>query len=318
MTLLKTLMPAVLATVLCSTFSAVANAQDKVRLAYFKTITLAPFYHAQEKGYFKDEGVDLEMIQVQNGSAAAAALSNGSADVAYGALQSTISARKQSLPYKVIIGLAWEKIPENPFGGLIASRRSGVTSAQDLIGKTILMNAPGGACELTWRSFLDANGIAWNQVKIITLPFSQIQAMLELGTADAACTVEPFTAIMKQSAVDPVVISHGIRADTGSRYLVDNLYATDSWIKQNAKTINAMKRALGRATQELTNNPEELHRILTREYRLPAATAQGLKFNFDFALNSDATDIQPVLSSMERYQMVEPGLTAAELIDATY
>lgn len=46
-----------------------ASAADlsKVRFAYLKTLELMPFFYGQEKGYFKDAGIDLELIAVPGG-----------------------------------------------------------------------------------------------------------------------------------------------------------------------------------------------------------------------------------------------------------
>lgn len=313
----KTFLQTISLVALCAVLGTSAYAQEKVRLAYLKTITIAPFYYAEEKGYFKAEGVDLEMIQVQTPAAAASAVASGSAEIAYVAPQTVIAARAQNQPFKIVVGLTWEKAPESVFNTILASKRSGIRSAKDLVGKTIAMNAPKGACEQQWRTLLESNGIAWDQVKVLSVPFPQDQAMLELGTADAACVVEPFTTSIKQSNVDPVVISEGILPDTNHRYLVDVLFATDTWAQQNTKAIAAIKRALARVTKELKDNPSKLRKILISKYQLPPKIVDALPVNLDFALNAKPSELQPILDSMEKYHMVKPGLKASDLLANT-
>ena len=86
-----------------------ASAQQKVRFAYLKSTTLIPFFFAIEKGYFKAEGIDLELIAVAGGPAVAAALAGGSADIGYAAPTPIAIAREQGQPYKFFIGLERER-----------------------------------------------------------------------------------------------------------------------------------------------------------------------------------------------------------------
>lgn len=313
----KTFLQILAVTALCTTLGATANAQETVRLAYLKTLSVVPIIYAQEEGYFDKEGINLEMTQVQTGPAAVSAIASGSVDIAFASPEIIIAARAQNLPYKLIIGLDWEKIPENTVSTILASKRSGVKSIKDLVGKTILMNAPGGACELRWHEWLTKNSIAWNQVKILTAPYPQTQAMLELGTVDAACGVEPFTTAIMKSRVDPVILAEGLLVDQSHRYLSDALFANDTWAQKNVKTIAAMKRALAKAASSLKNDPKKLREILVSKYRLPAESAKSIHINLDLALNIVPAEIQPILTAMEKYDMVKPGVKASDLIAET-
>ena len=291
-----------------------AHAQDKVKFAYLKTLNIIPFYYALDKGLFKAEGVDLELIPVQNGPAAAAAVVSGSAHLGDAAPTPIIVARSQNQPFKFVIGLDAESTPGKLYDTMIASKRSGAKTFKDLIGKTVLMNAPGGLCDLAWQDWLAKNQIAANQVKFLVAPFPQYQAMLELGTADAACSAEPFTSGIKQSKVEPVVLASGFLAEEKQRYMIEGVFATEAWAAQNKKTIAAVKRALARAVGELKGNKDALRKILTDEYRLPPALAESLKLNLDPPLDIDPKDLQPILAAMEKYGMVKRGISAADLV----
>lgn len=317
MKLVKAFLQGISLAAACAVLSTTAHAQEEVKLAYLKTLSSIPFYYAQEMGYFKDEGIDLELMLVQTGPAAASAVASGAADLGYAAAQIPIAARAQKLPFKLVVGLEWEQIPGHLVDTLLASKRSGVKSIKDLVGKTILMNAPGGACELRWHEWLTHNGIRWDQVKVLTAPYPQTQAMLELGTADAACGLEPFTTAIKQSRVEPVVIAEGMLVDQSKRYLIDGLFATDTWAQQNGPTIAALKRALAKSSAELKKKPEKVQEILVSEYRLPAEVAKSVEISLEPALDLQASDIQPIVDAMEKYHMLEPGLKVADLIVTT-
>lgn len=295
-------------------FSTATYAQEKVAFAYFKTTSIIPFLYAKQKGYFKSEGIDLEMIPVQAGPAAAAAIASGTAQLGYAASAPIITARSQSQPFKFIIGLDWEQTPGTLYDAMLASKRSGIKTFRDVIGKTIVMNAPGSLCELAWRDWLAKNDIEWSQVKVLTSPFPQNQAMLELGTADAVCSAPPFIDSLKASKVAPVVLGSGFLAKETRRYLMDGVFASDAWIASNTKTIAAIKRGLAKGANDLKGDKEALHKILVDEYRLPPAIAESTRINLNPVIDVDAKDILPVLQAMEKYGMVKPGLSAGDMV----
>ena len=292
----------------------VTHADDKVKFAYLKTTSMVPFFYADQKGYFKAEGVDLELIPVQNGPAVAAAVSSGSAQIGYAAPTPILIARDQGQPYKFIIGLQWERTPDQLWGPLIASERSGIKSFKDVAGKTILTGPPGGLCELAWRDWLAKSGVAWTSVKVLTNPFPQHQATLEVGNADASCTPDPFYTSIKNSKVKPVLLGMGYLAQEKRRYMIDGIFSTDAWIAANAKTIAAIKRATAKATRELNGNKEVIRKILVDDFRLPVAVADNLETDYDPELRTDPADLVPVLEALKRHGMVKPGLAVADVI----
>ena len=163
-----------------------AAAQTKVRFAYVKTLEVLPFFYAAKKGYFKDVGLDIEMIAVPGGPAVGAAIASGSADFGFAALSPVLIAREQGQPFKFFMSLEYEQTPGRLWGTIMASAKSGIKSIKDLAAKNIVLGVPGGLCELSIHDWMDKAGLAYSQARILNNPFPQMPAMLELGTADAA------------------------------------------------------------------------------------------------------------------------------------
>ncbi len=291
-----------------------AHAEEKVRVAFIRTVTLLPFYYAQQGGYFKAEGLEVELIPVQTGPAAAAALASGTADIGYAAVTPIIIARDRAQPYRFIMGLEWERTPDTYLATILASQRSGVKSMKDLPGKTILAGPPGGLCELAWRDWLAKSNIAWDQVKVLTAPFPQHQAALEVGNADAACTFEPFASSIKASKVNPVVLGQGYLAGEKRRYYVDGLFATEAWIKTNPKAIASFKAALTKALANIGKDTAAVRKILTDEFKLSGAMADSMTYNFDPARPFNPTDLLPIVEALKRYGMIKPTFDAADVV----
>lgn len=294
-----------------------ASADEKIKFAYLKTTSMVPFFFAEQKGYFKAEGIDLELVPVQGGPAVAAAVASGSAQIGYAAPTPIIIARDQNQPYKFIFGLQWEQAPDQLWGPLIASERSGIKSFKDMAGKTILTGPPGGLCELAWRDWLAKNNVAWSSVKVLTNPFPQHQATLEVGNADASCTPDPFYTSIKNSKVKPVLLGMGYLADEKRRYMIDGIFSTDAWIAANGKTIAAIKRATAKATRELNGDKAVIRKILVDDFRLPVAVADTLKSDFDPELRTDPADLIPVVEALKRHGMIKPDLAVTDVMSVS-
>jgi ABC-type nitrate/sulfonate/bicarbonate transport system substrate-binding protein len=77
---------AALAGVLAANFAIAAQAADKVAVGTGGSASDAPFYIAYDKGFFKDEGLDVDLIVLDSGAKVIAPLGTGELDVGSGAL----------------------------------------------------------------------------------------------------------------------------------------------------------------------------------------------------------------------------------------
>ena len=290
------------------------TAPTKVRFAYIKTTTLIPFFLANEKGYFKAEGLDLEMIPVPGGPAVVAAMSGGSADIGYAAISPVAIARDQGQPYKFFIGLEQEQHPKQLWGSIIASEKSGVKKLADAKGKKVMVAAPGGLCELATREWMGSAGLKWTDFQPLHNPPPQMQAALEVGNADVACIFEPFFTAAMASKANPVVLAQGYLVDPGKPYTVDGVFASDAWIAANGKIIEGIKRAVVKAWGELAKDPVLVKKILTDEFRFPPALIDKLRFDYVAQVGIEANLIEPITAAMIKHGMVKPGFKADDIV----
>jgi NitT/TauT family transport system substrate-binding protein len=293
---------------LASTSFSQAETLEKIKFVYLKTDSMVAVFHAERKGYFKDEGIDMEMIPVQGGPASAMAVSSGTAQIGFSASPPIIIAREQGQPFKMIVGMDWERTPDKFLAPLIASKRSGIKNLSELAGKTILTGPPGGLCELGFRDWLTKAGVAWGDVKILTNPFPQHQAML----ADASCTPEPFYSALTLSKVKPVVLASGMLAEEKRKYTTAGLFSSDTWIEKNPEAILKVRRAIARSLKDLATDPGPIKPILVDEFRLPVADV--LKPNLSFTLDLMPSDLEPIVEGMKRTGMINSNLVAADVV----
>lgn len=294
-----------------------AVAQETVRVASLRTFAMMPFYYAEQEGYFKDEGLAVRGITLNNGPAAISAVVSGSAEMAESAIVPVILARAHNQPVKIFLSLNYEQYPKPIFDHLIATQRSGVTTLAGLKGKTVAINASSAECEFILRDHLQSVGLTEKSVKLITIPFPQMPAALELGEADAACLVDPFFTAVMRSPKDKATLLAGSVANLKElgRRVLDGYYARADWLEANPKTAAAFMRAIAKADHELVANPPLYRKLLVDEFKVPEALAEAMSVELnpvDFVARP--ADYQAAIDGLIRTKLLAKSMPAADVI----
>jgi NitT/TauT family transport system substrate-binding protein len=147
-----------LAALALPTWTAPASAQ-KFKISYAGVnANFAQYFVAEDKGYFKDEGLDVELVQLAGGVATPALISG---DLAYsGSPSSAMSAIMRGAPLKVILIGQSKPIYE------LWSFDPAVHKLEDLQGKIVALTIRGGTDELAMRMILNKRGLPPNYVAI--------------------------------------------------------------------------------------------------------------------------------------------------------
>lgn len=146
----------------------------RVNLGYSTYVPYtAPMLVAQKLGYFRDEGLTVDL---HNGTASAEAVQGvgaGNDDLAWVDLATAASAIGQGTPVKAVASTQ----PKGELG-LTSLRSAGIERPKDIIGKRIGSN-PSGSDPVALKLFLAANGISKDQVKIQNMSgTARLSAML--------------------------------------------------------------------------------------------------------------------------------------------
>jgi NitT/TauT family transport system substrate-binding protein len=254
------------------------QAQTPVRIANFQNTVALALYHGIDKGYFKEAGLDIELIKVASGAASVQAVAAGQADIGWAATAVPMFARANGVKVKMFMTVDQEG-PPNHYGTFyIASGKSGVTDFKNIKGKTIVINAFGTAGELGFRERLQKAGVAWEDIKTVVVPFPQMPAALELGNGDVVCTIQPMAAaILANKAIDAKTLDRGtITASATQAVTASAYFATDEWIAKNEKTALAFGRAFLRAQKELHADQKMRIDLVMKIAGMDRATAETI------------------------------------------
>ncbi len=295
-----------------------AQAQTKVKIAYLRASQLVTHWHAEKLGLFKKEGLETEIINVNNGPAVAAAVASGSADVGWAGAVPIVYARAQNQPFKVFIAAGMES-SDNWAVFIVASGRSGVKTIADLKGKTFVMNAVGAVCELQMRSHFKKAGIAFEDVKTIIAPFPQMLPNLELGNGDAACPIEPFVTQMRLGGkVNPVILARGNVPDMAEKKIVipaDAYFATETWLGKNPQAAAGLLRAMVAANKDLSTDMSKYRQYLMDEFKMPKDQAEGVEIFMNRGDQAPrVAQWQVLIDAMTEVGMMKQPIRAADIV----
>ncbi len=236
----------------------IARAADHVVIAQSNdSLIWAPLYVARKLGYFKDAGIDLDVVIVKSGPAALTAVNSGSAQIAMGFPATPIQAIGKGFNVKIFAELSNQFIAELMLRKDVAQKlkitdRTPIGQRiKSLRGLTIATNGTGSANDyLLERIIADAGLKPDTDVTITPIGGgSTILAALDQKRIDGFVATPPSNAIAVHDygAVQLIDFAAGeYRPIAGIIYI--GLAAGDAWLKENpqvaARTIHALARAL--------------------------------------------------------------------------
>src|ERR1041384_5405980 len=228
--------------------SAQAPEKRKVNVATASLgLPYLPLIIAQQRKYFADEGLEVEIAAFAGGSKALQSLMGGSSDVASGAYSNTLNmaAKGQKLVYFV----TQVRYPALAIG---VSKKAKYSTPADLKGMKIGVSAPGSSTHMIMNYLLAKGGVAAGDVSIIGVGTSAgAVAAVEKGEIDVLINSDPV--MMKLEADNAVTIIADTRTEKGTKdlfggpYPEAGLYATGDFIAKNPNTIQALTNAIVRA-----------------------------------------------------------------------
>lgn len=163
------------------------SALRTIRLATLPRFTDAPFHLADERGFFRDEGLALEMHATTETTQMIPLLASGGADVIVaGATPALFNAILQGVPVRLVAvrDAATAGCTKEVYGRR-ASFSGGFTSIAQLKGKRVAVTAPTSVSAMVLDLLLQSSGLAAADVQLQTMRFAESTAALVAGRLDA-------------------------------------------------------------------------------------------------------------------------------------
>jgi NitT/TauT family transport system substrate-binding protein len=269
-----------------------------VTVGELPVIDAAPFEIALKNGYFRQEGLTVKKVPVLQSTQAVPDLLRGSVDIIGGNYTSYIEGDSRGTFSIDVIGMAINCVPKD--FEVLTLPGSGITSAKDLVSKTVAVNLTNNIQTLTLNAILKSEGTT-GKPDYVAIPFPEMGAALKAHRVDAISVVEPYiTAYEKADGAVPVTSQ--CVAPVAS-YPVSGYFATASWVKQYPNTLRAFQSALDKGQAYAEANPAAVRAILPTYTKITAAEAQKVVLG-TFPSSIDTGQLQQMADLMRSEGMV--------------
>jgi NitT/TauT family transport system substrate-binding protein len=204
---------------------------------------------AKQRGYFKDEGLDVTIAAFSGGSKTLEALLGGSSDMVAGAYSNTITMATKG---QHLVVVAAQVICPGWIFGVSQKHETDVKSPKDLKGMRIGVSAPGSSTHMAVNYILHKAGLQPSDVSIIGVgQAAGAVAAVRAGQIDALIVNDPSATILtKDGSLRPLEnmrTADGNVKVFGSDYPESSVFATQDFIDKNPKTVQAVANAIVRA-----------------------------------------------------------------------
>lgn len=248
------------------------GARVRIAIGGQNQLIYLPTTLAQQLGFYKAEGVDVEFEDLAGGSKALEALMGGSADVVSGFYDHTIqmAADGRSLVAFVTMlrypGLVLATSPQ---------RAASLTKIADLKGHILGVTTPGSSSHMLLRYLLHRNGVGEEAVSVTGVGIAATAiAAVERGKVDAAMMADPAFTMMRRRNPSSRVLADlrtgdGVRAAMGTdAYPASVFYSSADWIAAHREATRKLARAMTRTLGWIqAHSPEEIAAKMPASFR---------------------------------------------------
>ena len=243
-----------------------------------------PLTVAERKGYFKDEGLEVEIPDFAGGAKALQALVGGSADMVSGAYEHTINMAAKKQPITAVVLQA-------KYSSIVLvlpkDKAAKYKGPKDLKGLKVGVTAPGSSTNMFVNNLLAKGGLKPTDVSIVGVGAGAgAVAAMEKGEIDALSNLDPVVTQLESTgkfvAVADSRTEKGMNDIYGGAYMASVIYVNTDYVKKNPNTVQAVVNAMVRADKWIAKaTPQEIVDLMPAEYKAgnPSLYKEGLLKN---------------------------------------
>jgi NitT/TauT family transport system substrate-binding protein len=274
-----------------------------VRVAGGSTEGLCEAYYAQELGFFKSHGVEVDLRVMASAAPMATAVASGDLNVGTNNVLSVGQAYARNIPF-VIIASASVHDQRYPNSQVVVAKDSPIRSPKDLAGKSVGVSTLSGLEALSVKALIDQSGGDLAAVKFVEMGARLVPESIVSGRLDAGVLAEP-----DLSAYKDRTRSIGSGDDAISPHTVQTVwYCMRPWLDANKDAARRFVAAIYAGGAWATANPEKAAPILKKYISIDEPHTYAR-----FSTRQDLAGIQVVFDAAAKYKF-SPPVTAADFV----
>ncbi|MBI2368708.1 MAG: ABC transporter substrate-binding protein [Deltaproteobacteria bacterium] len=192
--------------IIAVSWSARAEAQPRPAVLHVGTVGVlvdAPFYIGHERGYFREEGLEVRLTHFASAARIMTPMAAGELQVAGGGVNvGTFNGVARGWP--IVMVTSRSTLVPGHDGNVFMVRqdlKDRVKSPRDLRGKRFAINAVGSPLVFMLGRALETEGLVLKDLEILTLSFPHMAGAFQQKAIDAAIVVEPFVSVVEEQGL---------------------------------------------------------------------------------------------------------------------
>ncbi len=222
-----------------------------IAMGFVPNVQFTPMYVALERGYFEEEGLNIELdygmetdlLQQVGANKVPFAIVSG---------DQTILARGNGLPVTYVFNW-YRRFPVC----IVSMASSGITEPADLVGRTVGTTALEGASYLGWLAFLKQVGIPAADIDLQVIGYTQVPSLVE-GRVDAAISYAMNEPVQLKAAGHEVNVFY---LDSYTHLVSNGIVTNDMTIEEEPELVERVVRAFRRGLQDTIDDPDAAFEI---------------------------------------------------------
>lgn len=271
-------------------------------------VDTAGFQIAVDKGYFRDEGLNIKIEEIQGGVNATPKLTNGELDITWGNWVAYFQDQSRNNADLALLTDGYQS-SEGMFL-TVAMPHSGINDPKDLEGKRIAVNTRDNIVEMNLLTTLQSYGISGDEVELVEVPFPDMPDAVASGKVDAAAVLEPFLSKANKLGAHTVL---DIASGPTQEIPIAGFSSTKEFAEKNPNTVAAFQRAMTRGQVEASENRDAVEEVLPKYTDTDPQTAALVRLG-TFPRRLDITRLERIATLMKVRGMLPPDFEVEPMI----
>jgi NitT/TauT family transport system substrate-binding protein len=273
---------------------------------------LIPFWAARERGFFREEGLEVEEVEMAGGAAIQPAVVSGDLDLGWSNVVSVVLAKAEDLEFEFFGAGAFLGPGHYENQAIMVEKGSPITEPEQLADKTIGVNTLNNINHLSIQAYLDRQGVDPSSVEFLELGTPNTIEALTGGRVDAVAANEPFVTIGLQTGLAETLVSNPF-SPFGREPFLAAFMSTPQWLEENPRTAAAFSRAVDKGMDWVEQNPEEANRLLIEITGIEPTVAREMTPSLLKPQITEA-DIEPWIDAAEEFGMTDTSFPASDVL----
>lgn len=276
-----------------------------------------PFVIAQEKGFYAQEGVNVEIFHFKGGGEFVSGLATGKVHLGFTSFASSLRGMVRGVPIKIVAQSSHYPV----FWGLMVRPESPIRSIKDLKpGVRISITTEGGLTHYVALLMLQSAGLDPSKATLVPLGAGpQMPVALRAGQIDAATVWSPVGPELLRAGAARYVAK---LTEMLPAFTMAGVVANRDFIEKEPDTVRKVLRGYRKGLAWMRANPDETVNLMVQWYDMDAGLSrdvykEGMP-NFTDDGQIDLKGLQFVIDTSVQFKFLEKPLTLGDAADTRF